>query len=67
VIVNDLHHLVLYKIPYDDVTIAPRAGKIVAVNANAQNATFMDAFNCAEDGSGGKIPFFDRAILGPCE
>jgi hypothetical protein len=67
VIVNDLHHLILHKIPHHDVTIAPCAGKIVAVDANAQNATFMDTFDCAEDGSSGKVPFFDGSILGARE
>jgi hypothetical protein len=67
VIVNDLHHLVLYKIPHHDVTIAPCAGKIVAVYANAQNATFMDTFDCAEDGSGSKVPFLDGSIFGARE
>jgi len=67
VIVNDLDHFVLHKIPHDDIAIAPCAGEIVAVNAHAQNATFMNAFNCAEDGSCSKVPFFDSAILGPRE
>jgi hypothetical protein len=63
VIVNDLHHLVFHKIPYNDVTITPCAGKIVTGDANAQNAPFMDTFDGAENGTGGKVPFFDCAIL----
>jgi len=64
-IINDLHHLVFHEIPYNDVTITPCASKVVTVDANAQNATFMNTFNGTENGTGGKVPFLDRAILRP--
>jgi len=67
VIVNDLHYLVFHKIPYNDVTITPGTGKVVTVDANAQNAPFMDTFSGAENGTGGKIPFLDCAIFRPCK
>jgi hypothetical protein len=58
---------VFHKIPYNDVTVTSRAGKVLAVDADAQNAPFMDTFNGAENGIGGKVPFLDCAILGPRE
>jgi len=67
VIVNELQHLVFHKIPYNDVTITPCAGKIVTVDANAQNAPSMDTFDGAENSTGGKVPFFDCAVLRPCK
>jgi len=66
-IVNDLHHLVFHKIPHNDVTVAPCAGKIFTVDANAQYAPFMDTLNGAENGTGGNVPFFDCAVLRPCK
>jgi len=63
VIVNNLYHPAFPKIPHNDIAIAPCAGKIVAVDAYTQYAPFVDAFNCADDGSGGKVPFFDRTVL----
>jgi hypothetical protein len=67
VIVNDLRHLVFHEIPYNDVAITTCAGKVVTVDADAQNAPFMDTFNGAEDDAGGKVPFLNCAVFRPCE
>jgi hypothetical protein len=67
VIVKDLRHLVFQEIPHNDVAITPCAGKVVTVDADAQNAPFVDTFNGAENGTGGKVPFLDCAVLGPRE
>jgi hypothetical protein len=54
---------VFNEIPYNDVTITTCAGKVVTVDADAQNAPFMDTFNGAENDAGGKVPFLDCAVL----